>query len=70
VLSRFCSAVIQSTVAVACPVVPSSFSNKKTNVPFSVNIWFAPPVLVIVTPVVENHVTVAVTVPVVPVAGL
>lgn len=64
-------AVIQLTVAVAEPVVPSVFWNVKVNDPFPVNTYvLLPLLLVIVTPVVENPVSVAVTVPVVLVAGL
>jgi len=62
--------VIQSTVAVSDPVAPSVFSNVKINAPFSVNVCVSPPMLVTVTSVVENHVTVATTISVVLVEGL
>jgi hypothetical protein len=64
-------AVIQSTVASADPVSPSVFSKRNSNDPFWVNSFVLfPLLLVMVTPVVENHVSVAVTGPVVLVEGV
>jgi|GEM_PF-1385454 len=62
--------VIQLTVAVADPVAPSVFPNANVCDPLPVNVCVAHPVLVTVTPALENHVIVATTVPVVLVEGL
>jgi len=65
VVGEITGAVIQSTVAIFDPVAPSVLLNVNVCDPLPVNVWVAHPVLVTVTPVVENHVIVATTVPVV-----
>ena len=60
------SGIIQVTVAVASPVAPCVFSNVKVYDHVCVNVYsLLPLLLVIVTPVLENPVNVAVTDPVV-----
>jgi hypothetical protein len=59
---------IQSTVAVILPVFPKPSTNSKVNEPLLMNVCVSPHILVIVTGSF-NHVKVAITLPIVGVAG-